>query len=63
MVQIDIEMPKNCSVCPLKVVEEDIVGEFYYHCPLIKTAIRGNKRHTRRFRNCPLKEVIEDDGK
>lgn len=63
MIQIDIPMPKSCAECPLKTIEEDMYGDHFYYCPLIKTVIRGKSRREKRFRNCPLKVIIEDDGK
>ena len=61
MITIDIEMPKNCSECPLHTTEEDVYSWYFYWCPLIQTAIRGKKYQTKRFRKCPLKEIKNDD--
>ena len=60
MIQIDIEMPKSCLDCPLKTVEEDVYGWYFYWCPPIRTAIRGKKYAKQRFRKCPLKENKEN---
>lgn len=60
MIQIDIPMPESCAECPLKTVDEDMYGDYFYCCPVIKAVIRGNKRHKKRFRHCPLKEVKEN---
>ena len=51
---INIPCPKSCSECPLKVVEEDMEGDYFYYCPSIKEAIRGKKYYEQRFRQCPL---------
>lgn len=59
MIQIDMPMPDSCAECPLKTVEEDLYGDHFYYCPIIKAAIRGKKRHIKRYRHCPLKEVVE----
>ena len=60
MVKIDIPMPKSCSDCPLKTVEEDYVGDYFYWCTPIKEALYGKKYSKQRFRNCPLKEIEEN---
>ena len=57
MIQIDIPLPKSCSECPLHTVEEDITGDYFYYCPIIKTALYGKKYYEQRFRHCPLKKV------
>ena len=59
MIQIDMPMPDSCAECPLKTVEEDLYGDHFYYCPIIKAVIRGKKRNIKRFRHCPLKEVAE----
>lgn len=56
MVYIDIKMPKSCGDCPMKTLDEDIFGDYYFYCPLIQTAIRGKDKYKKRFRKCPLKE-------
>ena len=50
MVLIDIEMPKNCLVCPIKAWEE---GENYYVCPITGIMCLNIGRQN----DCPLMEV------
>ena len=63
MIQIDIPMPENCLKCPLKTIEEDCYGGYFYYCTPLKIAIRGKDKHEQRHRSCPLIEVKEDDLK
>ena len=51
MVQIDMEMPKNCKFCPLHDVNPD-------QCP-IRTIYKDDYA-TSRFTDCPLYKIAED---
>ena len=59
MIQIDMKMPKSCRRCKLKVVEEDMCGDFFYYCPLISQVMRG-KDKDKKHEDCPLREVEEN---
>lgn len=52
MIQIDIEMPKNCRDCPLHDVDEE-------QCPIY--AIYKDDYDKSRFDKCPLHEVTNPD--
>ena len=56
MIQIDMEMPKNCNGCLFSVYEEEF--NCNYCLFTAKTAIR-----MRRHDDCPLKEVEENDSR
>lgn len=51
MIQIDMEMPKNCKFCPLHDVNPD-------QCP-IRTIYKDDYA-TSRFTDCPLYKIAED---
>lgn len=55
MVQINMEMPKSCELCPIR-------DEVYHHCPIVpgvpawQVEIQDRCK-TKRSEHCPLKEV------
>ena len=54
MVQIDMEMPKNCSDCPLNY---DMI-----FCSISETKMSWSKMDKERLPDCPLKELKENNN-
>ena len=48
----DLEFPKNCSKCPLGIVDDE-----YVYCPLFKGHITAKMSKRQRMKSCGLKEV------
>lgn len=51
MIEIDIEMPKNCKECPCSYFTE---GAYSDYCQIVNSEIEDENI---RLTNCPLKET------
>ena len=65
MIQIDIELPCDCSSCPFSKIEEIPVNDFgfgiykkYFMCQLTGETDELLNGTRNRMKQCPMKEVI-----
>ena len=59
MVQIDMEMPKECQQCILH--ENERTNDYGWYCDCRLTGTEINLLYHKRPKNCPIKELNTQD--